>query len=138
MAQAVLVFNEQMERICEIIVVLLLGGALDFTTFGLESLWFIPLLFLLIRPISASLALWGAQASLQQRRLIGWFGIRGIGSIYYLAYALNHGLPADLADRIVSLTLATVAVSIVVHGISVTPLMNRYSLQNRKARRAKR
>lgn len=138
MAQAVLVFNEHMERICEIIVVLLLGGALDFSSFTLESLWFIPLLFLIIRPISTAIALWGTQASLQQRRLIGWFGIRGIGSIYYLAYALNHGLPADLADRIVPLTLATVAVSIVVHGISVTPLMNRYSLQNRKARRAKR
>jgi NhaP-type Na+/H+ or K+/H+ antiporter len=138
MAQAVLVFNEQMERICEIIVVLLLGGALDFRTFSWEALWFIPLLFLLIRPISASIALWGTHANLQQRRLIGWFGIRGIGSIYYLAYALNHGLPADLADRIVSLTLTTVAVSIIVHGISVTPLMNKYSLQNRKARRAHR
>jgi sodium/hydrogen antiporter len=137
MAQAVLVFNEQMERICEIIVVLLLGGALDFRSFTLESLWFIPLLFVLIRPISTAIALRGAQANIQQRRLIGWFGIRGIGSIYYLAYALNHGLPAHLADRIVSLTLATVAASIVVHGISVTPLMNRYSLQNRKTRRAK-
>lgn len=138
MAQAVLVFNEQMERICEIIVVLLLGGALDFRSFTLDALWFIPLLFLLIRPISASIALWGTQASGQQKRLIGWFGIRGIGSLYYLAYALNHGLPEDLADRIISLTHATVAVSIVVHGISVTPLMNKYSLQNRKARRARR
>lgn len=137
MAQAVLVFNEQMERICEIIVVLLLGGALDFRSFSLESLWFIPLLFLFIRPLSTSIALWGVQANTQQRRLIGWFGIRGIGSLYYLAYALNHGLPGDLAERILSLTLTTVAVSILVHGVSVTPLMNKYSLQNRKARRSR-
>ncbi|MDB5051874.1 MAG: putative Na+/H+ and antiporter, NhaP type [Fibrobacteres bacterium] len=136
MAQAVLVFNEQMERICEITVVLLLGGALDLRFFTLEALWFIPMLFLLIRPISTWIGLWGTQANAQQKRLIGWFGIRGIGSLYYMAYALNRGLPPELADRIVSLTLATVAVSIVVHGISVTPLMNKYSFQNRKARRA--
>ena len=62
--------------------------------------------------------------------LIGWFGIRGIGSIYYLMYAIDHGLPPDLARPLVALTLTTVAVSIVVHGISVTPLMNRYRSQD--------
>ena len=57
---------------------------------------------------------------------MGWFGIRGIGSLYYLFYALNHGLPRALAERLLPLVLTTVAVSIVVHGISVTPLMRRY------------
>ena len=55
--------------------------------------------------------------------MIAWFGIRGIGSLYYLCYALHHGLPPDLAPRLTALTLAVVAVSIVVHGLSVTPLM---------------
>jgi NhaP-type Na+/H+ or K+/H+ antiporter len=58
--------------------------------------------------------------------LIGWFGIRGIGSLYYLSYALQHGLRPDLAHRLTSLTLAAVVVSIIVHGLSVTPLMHRY------------
>ncbi len=53
-------------------------------------------------------------------------GIRSIGSLYYLFYALNHGVPETLARQLVPLVLTVVAVSIVVHGISVTPLMQRY------------
>lgn len=63
---------------------------------------------------------------------MAWFGIRGIAAIYYLMYAINHGLPLDLAQQLTALTLITVAASIVVHGISVTPLMNFY--ERRKAR----
>jgi NhaP-type Na+/H+ or K+/H+ antiporter len=61
---------------------------------------------------------------------MGWFGIRGIGSLYYLFYALNHGVPEALARQLVPLVLTVVAVSIVVHGISVTPLMRRYQRRN--------
>jgi NhaP-type Na+/H+ or K+/H+ antiporter len=61
---------------------------------------------------------------------MGWFGIRGIGSLYYLFYALNHGVPEALARQLVPLVLTVVAVSIVVHGISVTPLMQRYARSN--------
>ena len=63
-----------------------------------------------------------------QKLLIGWFGIRGIGSIYYLLYAIGQGLlQAPLTQLMMSIVLTAVAVSIVVHGISVTPLMNLYS-----------
>jgi NhaP-type Na+/H+ or K+/H+ antiporter len=55
-----------------------------------------------------------------------WFGIRGVGSIYYLMYAIHKGLPPDVAERLVAITLTVVTVSIMVHGISVTPLMNLY------------
>ena len=53
-------------------------------------------------------------------------GIRGIGSIYYLMYAISHGIKTSLADQLVSITVSVVAVSIVAHGISVTPLMKHY------------
>lgn len=76
--------------------------------------------------MSVWLGLLGAPISRDQRILMSWFGIRGIGSIYYLMYAINHGLPHFLAEDIIALTMATVAVSIVLHGISVTPLMNLY------------
>jgi NhaP-type Na+/H+ or K+/H+ antiporter len=59
--------------------------------------------------------------------MISWFGIRGIGSIYYLMYAINHGLPRPLAAELTALTLSVVAVSIVLHGVSVTPLMKLYA-----------
>jgi NhaP-type Na+/H+ or K+/H+ antiporter len=94
--------------------------------------WFVPLLLLAIRPVSVFVGLAGSRVSRAQRRLIGWFGIRGIGSLYYLMYAINHGLPQDLAQVMVGLTLSVVVTSIVVHGISVTPLMALY--EKRKTR----
>lgn len=54
-------------------------------------------------------------------------GIRGIGSVYYLAYAINHDLPPELAHTLTALTLTAVAVSVAAQGITVTPLMSLYS-----------
>ena len=56
---------------------------------------------------------------------MSWFGIRGIGSFYYLAYALEHG-PRAAVLPLVPLALAVVTASVVVHGITATPLMNWY------------
>ena len=77
----------------------------------------------------------GARVSGDQRLLISWFGIRGIGSIYYLMCAINQGLARPLAEQIMALTLAVVAVSIVVHGVSVTPLMGFYARRKRRRMR---
>ena len=126
MAESVLGFNEQLERILEVGMVVLLGGMISLRALPAEALWFVPLLLLVLRPVSVLVGLLGSHVSNYQRTLIGWFGIRGIGSIYYLMYAIEHGLSGPLAQSLVGLTLTTVAVSIVVHGVSVTPLMNRY------------
>jgi NhaP-type Na+/H+ or K+/H+ antiporter len=58
-----------------------------------------------------------------------WFGIRGIGSLYYLTYAIVHGLEEETARDLTAIVLVTIAVSVAVHGISVTPLMRRYADQ---------
>ena len=125
-------FNNQLERIAEVVIVLVVGGMLSYSYFPANAGWLILLLFLVVRPVLVWLGLLGAPVSSDQRLLISWFGIRGIGSIYYLMYAINHGLPRALAGEIIALTLSVVAVSIVLHGISVTPLMNLYA--RRKAR----
>lgn len=126
MAQAVLGFNEPLGRIGEVVVVLLLGGMLSTRYLPIEALWFVPLLLLVIRPVSVWLGLIGSRTSRLQRYLMAWFGIRGIAAIYYVMYAINRGLPPALAQQLTALTLTTVVISIVVHGISVTPLMNFY------------
>ncbi|MEK6212211.1 MAG: cation:proton antiporter [Pseudomonadota bacterium] len=136
MMQAVRGFNEQLERIGEVAVVLVVGAMLAFTTVAASTAWFVLLLFVVVRPVSVWLGLLGAPISRDQRILISWFGIRGIGSIYYLMYAINHDLPRPLAEQIIAITLTTVTVSIVLHGISVTPLMDLYA--RRKARRSHR
>jgi NhaP-type Na+/H+ or K+/H+ antiporter len=100
MAQAVLGFNEQLERIGEVAVVVLVGSMLSARYLTAEALWFVPVLLVVIRPVSVWLGLLGSSTSAAQRHLIGWFGIRGIGSVYYLAYAVNHGLPPELAHTL--------------------------------------
>ena len=132
MMQEVRGFNEQLERIAEVAIVLVVGAMLSYTYLHPSAIWFVALVFLVVRPISVRLGLLGAPVSRDQRIMISWFGIRGIGSIYYLMYAINHDLSPSLAEEIIALTLTMVAVSIVVHGVSVTPLMNLYT--RRKSR----
>ena len=136
MAHAVLGFNEQLERIGEVTVVIGIGALLWAVRWQHAVWWFVPLLLLVIRPLSVALGLAGSSASTNQRQLIGWFGIRGIGSLYYLMYAINHGLDPGLGDVLTALTLSVVVASIVVHGISVTPLMAMY--EQTMARRKQR
>ena len=136
MAQAVLGFNEQLERICEVAVVILLGAMLTPALLPAEAVWFVPLLFLVIRPIAVLLGLLGARATKAQRGFACWFGIRGVGSVYYLTFALQHGVSGSVAHQLAALTLSTVAISIVFHGISVTPLMAFYGKLSER-RRAK-
>jgi len=127
MAQAALGFTEHLERLMEVGVVLLLGGMLSPRTLAADGWWFVPVLFLVVRPLAvlAVAPMRGAPAI--QRRLTMWFGIRGIGSVYYLMYALQRGVERPLADRLVALVFTTIAASVIVHGVSVTPLMRRYT-----------
>jgi NhaP-type Na+/H+ or K+/H+ antiporter len=92
------------------------------------------LLFLLIRPLATMVSLTGTSVSRRQRVFMAWFGVRGIGSVYYLAYALSHGLSGQPARAMADATLVVVAASIVVHGLSVTPLMRRYSRSDTRTR----
>jgi NhaP-type Na+/H+ or K+/H+ antiporter len=103
-------------------------------TLAPEAWWFVPALFLVIRPIAVAVGAAMGRGPRLQRRLAMWFGIRGIGSMYYLAYAIHHGLPEPLADRLVALVFTTIAASMVAHGISVTPLMRRYEARQRGRR----
>ncbi|CAA9302769.1 MAG: sodium/hydrogen exchanger [uncultured Gemmatimonadaceae bacterium] len=127
MAEAALGFAEQLDRIGEVAVVLLVGTMLSESTLSADALWFVPLLFFVVRPIAVAIGAPMGAAPPIQRTLTMWFGIRGIGSIYYLAYAIAHGMPEEPARRITALVLSTVAASALLHGITVTPLMRRYA-----------
>jgi NhaP-type Na+/H+ or K+/H+ antiporter len=135
MAQAVLGFNEQLDRIGEVAVVITIGAMLWSVQWHDGVWWLAPLLLVVIRPVSVALGLAGSDSTSGQRWLIGWFGIRGVGSLYYLMFAINHGLPASLANPLITLTLSVVVASIVVHGISVTPLMAAYEKAAARRRR---
>lgn len=126
MSHAVQGFNEQLEKLAELAIVLILGAMLPYVTLGAKLGWFIPVLFLVLRPVAVWASTRGGSVPRQQEALIGWFGIRGIGSVFYLMFALQHGVAGPLAQDLVSLTLATVAASVLGHGVSVLPVMRWY------------
>lgn len=131
MAEDVQGFNERLERLGEVAAVVLVGAMLSNVSWRRELLWFVPLLFLVVRPAAVFISLAGSRPSVLQRAFIGWFGVRGVGSIYYLAYCVRHGVEGDAARLLADVTLATVTVSIVAHGVSVTPLMKWYEARRR-------
>jgi NhaP-type Na+/H+ or K+/H+ antiporter len=118
-----LVFKEQLERLSELILVLMVGGSLFLNSWSWSAVGLALFLFFVARPLSVLLALIPTGTPWRIQGLCAWFGVRGIGSLYYLMYAIQHGLPQSLALQLVHLTLIVVTLSILLHGISVKPLM---------------
>lgn len=126
-----LAFGGLVERAMEVFLVTLLGVVL-IAHWDWRALPIGGALFLLIRPLSVLAMPWGGLLESRQRLLIGWFGIRGIGSLYYLFYALNHGLDPSVAALCTNLTLSVVALSILVHGVSTQPILARYEQRKKR------
>jgi NhaP-type Na+/H+ or K+/H+ antiporter len=135
MARAVLSFNEQLERLGELAVVVVVGAMLADIEVVRPGILLTLALFVVIRPAATMLTLFRTRVSTPERAFIAWFGVRGVGSLYYLAYAVTRGVPAPAARMLADTTLVVVAASIVLHGVSVTPLMKRYSARAPRRRR---
>ena len=118
-------FAEQVERLLTVLLLLLFGGAVVSGLLGPltwpAALVAVALVFV-VRPLAGWLSLRGAPGRPAEHWVIGIFGIRGIGSFYYLAYATSH---ADFpGEELVWATAGlAVVVSVVVHGIAATPVM---------------
>lgn len=129
-------FVEQIERLLTVAVVVLLGGSVARGLFD-EVRWLdvgLVLVFLLvIRPVAGWLALTPGKTGSRDRAVIAFFGVRGIGTLYYVAYALGHAtFPGE--GRIWGIAGLVVVGSIIIHGIGATPVMA--ALDRRRARTA--
>jgi NhaP-type Na+/H+ or K+/H+ antiporter len=62
---------------------------------------------------------------------MSWFGIRGVGTIYYLADALEKSRSPEVTE-LAPIALAVVTASVLLHGVSATPLMKRYRRQRER------
>jgi NhaP-type Na+/H+ or K+/H+ antiporter len=133
LASAVLEFNEQLERMAELALVLAAGALIATTPFNPVALAVGAVLILVIRPLSTYPITSYFGASRHESLLVAWFGIRGVGSLYYLFYAVHHGVDDALAEQLVGLVLPIVALSICIHGATAGPLMARYE-RSRHAR----
>jgi len=125
-SEASLVFEEHLERLSELVLILLVGGMLFVDSWSWRALGFAGFVFLVARPLSVMVGLIGSGTPLRLRTFAAWFGVRGIGSFYYLMYAIQHGIEEGLAVQLIQLVLALVTLSILAHGISVKPLLERF------------
>ncbi len=121
---------EVVEKLGELIVILLLGTMLSLAGLGAPGVagWLlVPALLLAIRPLSVLVALAGSKLPAGEKAFIAWFGVRGIGSLYYAAVAVGSGvLAAGEAELVAWTAIACVCVSIVVHGVTASPLSRRW------------
>lgn len=122
-------FTGLLERLLEVGTILLLGALLRIDplfTFGGQALLIAGLLIFVVRPVAAWVSTMGDNLRPTTRLLFGWFGIRGVGSLYYLTYALSKGIPSDISAQLSWITFFTVTISVVLHGVSATPFMTWY------------
>ncbi len=123
--------TEQIERLAMMVLLLLFGGALvsgllaplTWTEAGIALI-----ILLIVRPLAGLIGLAGFKADKSEKLTLAFFGIRGVGSIYYLAYGLNHMGAAD-SDRLWAIVGFVILVSVLLHGLTVTPIMRRIDRQ---------
>jgi NhaP-type Na+/H+ or K+/H+ antiporter len=123
-------FAEEVERLAMAVLLVLFGAGL---VSGLVDplspavLLFAVLAIVLVRPLAALASLAGANAPAGERLAVAFFGIRGVGSVYYLAYGLNHGeFLVREEGTLWAAAAVVIALSILVHGTTATPIMSRF------------
>ena len=118
-------FAEQIERLLMMLLLVLFGGALanglldalTWTDIGIG----LAILFI-VRPVFGYLSLTGLSLMKRDKVLLAYLGLRGLGSVYYLAYGINHGDFGD-SERLWAITGFIILTSVIVHGVTSTPLM---------------
>lgn len=116
-------FGDTIERLLAALMMVVLGVTLAHH-WNFNGVMLGLLLFIVVRPIAVWLVTIRAGIPLAQRLLIGWLGIRGIGSLNYIAFAWVHGMEGEQAELMVDMALTLVVCSIVIHGVTVSPLLN--------------
>lgn len=113
-------FDDALERIGSIILLLLLGGAIvrgALEPLGVDGALVALVLVLVVRPVAGWLSLLGTSPSRRERLTIAAFGIRGMGSVYYLAHATGQA-EFEHAEQLWAVSLAAIVASIVLHGVT--------------------
>ena len=134
MAKAVLDFTLDLEKLAELTVMVIIGSLLTRAAFTWPSLAVAIGLIFVVRPIAIYLTTLWLPLTPGQRRLAAWFGIRGVGSLYYLAFAVAHGADSPEAALVADAVLVTVAFSVLLHGSTATPIMRLYRRARGKPR----
>ena len=119
--------SELAEQIAMGFIMVFFGGAIVgglFDPLTLDGLIVAILAVLVVRPAAGLVGLLGFEADLSLRSVISFYGIRGIGSFYYLAHALNEA-PFTDAGLLWAVVGAIILISIVLHGVTVSAVVER-------------
>ncbi|MDE0934265.1 MAG: cation:proton antiporter, partial [Novosphingopyxis baekryungensis] len=121
-------FADETERLLMMVMLVFFGGMLAsggyLSAVGWREIGFAAVALFVVRPLAGMIGLIGVKRPPLERFIISFFGIRGLGSVYYLSYALNH---AEFEQEIVLWEVMglIILMSIILHGFLVTPLMGR-------------
>lgn len=124
--------TEQIERLAMMVLLILFGGALVsglLTPITWVDVVVALAVLLVIRPVTGWIGLLGWAGDRDEKLTLSFFGIRGVGSIYYLAYGINH-MPVSDAQHLWAIVGLIILLSILLHGLTVTPIMR--SLDERR------
>ena len=118
---------EVVEKFGELAVILLLGSMLTLDGLGAPGVagWGLAALTVFVlRPLTVNLALVGSRLRRPgERAFLAWFGVRGVGTLFYAATIAAAGaIPADERELVVWTAIACVILSVVVHGVTAGPL----------------
>jgi NhaP-type Na+/H+ or K+/H+ antiporter len=130
---------ERIEKLLELAVILLLGSMLTFGGLGQPGWegWLLAILLLaVVRPLACLISLVGSRMDHpEEKAFVAWFGVRGVGTLYYLALIVTSGaLGAAEQELVVWTCIAAVLVSIVVHGITAGPSLRALLVRQQPAR----
>ncbi|MDO9367782.1 MAG: cation:proton antiporter [Sphingopyxis sp.] len=117
--------TEQVERLAMMVLLILFGGALVgglLASLHWRDVVAAVAIILVVRPIAGMVGLAGLPVAGSEKLTLTFFGIRGVGSFYYLAYGLNHMELAE-SERLWAIVGLVVLLSILLHGLTVTPVM---------------
>lgn len=117
--------TEQVERLAMMILLVLFGGALVsglLAPLNFSDIVAAIVILFIVRPLSGFIGLINFKAAWTEKLTLAFFGIRGVGSFYYLAYGLNH-MPGEGGERLWAIVGLVVILSVVLHGLTVTPIM---------------
>jgi len=119
-------FTEQIERLFMMVILVCFGAAIAEGTIFQALTWpvvsFALATVLLLRPLAGLVGLAGSSHPMEEKAAIAFFGIRGLGSFYYLAYALGQ-VEFEHAETLWITVSLVVLLSVILHGIAVTPAM---------------
>lgn len=133
MNTTMLTFAEQTEKLLTALWTIFFGGAIVSGILSYTDIWGIVAslaVVLILRPVLGYLAMLTTNFTNRKKWAISFFGIRGIGSFFYLSYALSNGNFTEY-DELFGIVSYVILFSIVIHGLTSLRVIEYFNEHNK-------